>query len=297
MTTPVIEMNFFDDVARIATKRLRAEGYPIKSAESSEDILRKYYNALRRRITKKPRTVHIAKEFKCPSEYRAAFEAICSKAEAGDDLVPHQSRKVVELDYNDALLNDWDIHHLHLSTQRHPKHKKLLKGTPDVLFVRVTTDALYCIAIMGHGKWESRALIEIVHKNWPNTLTPIKGLRGESEKVLGNEEIKNLRKAGINAAITMNDGTVYGMLGGGYATTGINAQVVMATDRLRANCRLLEEQARNLVKGYIRAESGKGNIAPLAYSLSLRDNHGIWLVIDPQNKLQAPLLGPLIRSL
>jgi hypothetical protein len=297
LNTPVVEMNFFDDVARIATKRLRAEGYEVKSEESSEDVLQKYYNALKRRIEKKPRTVHIAKEFKCPPEHEAAFKAIRRKAEAGDDLVPHQSRKVVKVDYNDALLNDWDIHHLHLSTQPHPKNKRLLKGTPDVLFARVTAGDLYCLMIMGHKRWEERALIEVVHKNWPHTLTPIRGIRGESKKNVDSEEIKNLRKAGVNVAIAMDDGTVYGMLGGGYSTTGLNTQVVRATDQLRANCRLLEEQAHSLVKLYIETAIGEGQMPSLAYSFSLSDNNGTWCATDTRNKLSAPLLAPLIPSL
>lgn len=297
MHAPIVEMNFFDDVARIAARRLRGAGYSVSSLESSEDVLHKYFNARKRRIYKMPRTVYIAQDFQCPPKYKPAFDEICRKAKAGEHLVPHQSRKVLKLDYNDALLNDWDIHHLHLSTRPDPKHKGLVKGTDEVLFARFTADGMYCLTIMGHGTWAYRELVEILHDNWKHTLNPIKGIRGESKKDIGSKEIMNLRNAGVNAAIAMDDGTVYAMLGGGYATTGLNAQVVLVTDGLRDRCRFLEDQTRLLVNLHMEAERGKGITPPNAYAVSLSDDNGTWFARDIKNKLDAPLLAPLIPLL
>jgi hypothetical protein len=294
MKTPIVKMSFFDDVAQIAAKRLRAEGYAVSSSDSSEELLHKYVNALRRRITRRSRAVYIAREFRCPPKHQAAFAEIRRKAEAGEDLVPHQSRKVLKPDYNDALLNDWDIHHLHLSTKVDPRRIGLLEGTSEVLFVRITANAMYCLTIMGHGEWEDKTLIEILHKNWPETLTAIKGVRGEN---LNKEEIRNLRNAHVNVAIEMDDGTVYGIVGGGSAASGLNIEVVRKVDQLRALCGNLEEQIRDRITSAVDIERGKGNIPPLTYSFSLDENNRTWSAIDTNIGLQITLRPPLLRPL
>jgi hypothetical protein len=209
-------------------------------------------------------------------------------------LVPHQSRKVLKLDYNDALLNHWDIHHLHLSTNADPRRVGLLEGTSEVLFARITADAMYCLTIMGHGEWEDRTLLEIVHSNWPGTLRPIRGVRGEN---VGKEEIRNLRTAHVNVAIEMDDGSVYGGVGGGYASSGLNIQVVIMTDQLRAICGHVEEQIRNQLTAAVAKERAKSNTVPLTYSFSLSENNRTWCARDIKSGLQITLTPPLLPPL
>ena len=244
---PSIRMDLFRDVARIAAERLKQQGYEVSNSNPDE-VLRDYFNAVRQRISRKPRKVYVAAGFKCPPKYQAAFDAICRKAEAGDDLVPYQSRKVLRLDYNDALLNDWDIHHLHLSTKPDPKRKGLMQGTPDLLYVRVTHEAMYCIGIHKHDTWTDKQLVEVLHQNWPETLQPIYGVRGED---ITSEQRNTLRTKRANAAVQMADGTVYTALGGGYTTSGLNIRAVIATDQVYFICKDFE----NRIRGQIETQS------------------------------------------
>jgi hypothetical protein len=236
-----IEMELFKDLAGIAATRLKVKGYVVNPTETAEDLLCRYFNLKRRRIAPVPRKVFTASGFICPPEYKAAFDEICRKVEAGEDLMPHQSRKVRALDYNDALLNHWDIHHLHLSLAPDLKHKGLLRGTSEVLFARITNDGMYCIAIAEHG-WTKQEFVRVLHRNWPETLLPLRGgIHGER---VTDEEIGNLRKANANVAIEMEDGIVYAAIGGGYMSSGMSSLALVFTAQLHRLCLHIEEQIR-----------------------------------------------------
>jgi hypothetical protein len=259
-----IEMGLFKDVARIAAARLTAKGYEVNPSEKPEDLLCQYFNARRRRITPAPRKVFIAAGFICPPVHAAVFQEICRKAEAGEDLRPHQSRKITTLDYNDGLLNHWDIQHLHLSLEPDPKHKGLLKGTPEVLFARITDDAMYCVAVAEHV-WTKQEFVRIIHETWPETLRPLKGrIRGER---LSDEQIGNLRRVNANVAIEMEDGTVYASVGGGYLSSGMHSLALVFTAQLHKLCGYIEGQIRSHVDALRTTDPRFGSIFHYRFSL------------------------------
>ena len=66
-------------------------------------------------------------------------------------MYAHLSRKIVDLDYDDDLLNDWDIYHLHLGTNLHIDG--FVKRTGPMLFVRFNEQNAYFKNVMGHGSW------------------------------------------------------------------------------------------------------------------------------------------------
>jgi len=95
-------------------------GYVVNPNLSNRDISITYFNLQRRRIASAPRKVVLSAEFSCPSTHIAGLELIKTKAANGEDLVPHQSTRLNDPSFDDALLNDWDIHHLHLGTTIQP---------------------------------------------------------------------------------------------------------------------------------------------------------------------------------
>jgi hypothetical protein len=128
-----------------------------------------YFNARRRMVSATPRNVKVASGFSCPAPHQAALTAIQALASTGGDLLPHLSRSLKKGDYDDALLNDWGIHHLHLSTNKDPDG--FVSRTKELLFARSTDDAMYCIAVLPHGAWSNQAFVQALHDNWPATLS------------------------------------------------------------------------------------------------------------------------------
>src|SRR5690606_35962223 len=71
-----------------------------------------------------------------------------------------------------------------------------------------------------HGSWSKKVLLEIAYENWPSLLkrfeTGSDGLRHSYT----DEELAQLRKAGINAPTQRSNGTVHFSPGGGITTSG-----------------------------------------------------------------------------
>ena len=80
------------------------------------ELPRVYFDVCKRLLTPEPRTVHKASNFSCPSQFRSAVAAIERIIENGENILPHLSKRILNLTYNDALLNDWGIQHLHLGS-------------------------------------------------------------------------------------------------------------------------------------------------------------------------------------
>jgi hypothetical protein len=240
-TLPIIA-DFFADMATIVGKELAAAGYSLDPSLGADDIVIRYRNVARRRISRKPRTVLVAKELQCPTQAQTGFEMVRDKARNGDDLRPHQSRKLANSDFDDSLLNDWGINHLHLGTTLGADG--FMARTGPVLLVRVTPSEFYCIAIMDHGKghypWSKQELLEIIHNNWPASIAS-STLRGSAlEWNATDEEIKKLRAAGVNVITQRADGTIHAPPGGGIATDGTGMAVMNDVTSFRRLCSRLE---------------------------------------------------------
>jgi hypothetical protein len=242
---PRVLADFFSDVAAIVGAELTAAGYSGGSSGTAEEVVRRYRNVARRRISAKPRTVLAAKELQCPPSEEAGFQLVCEKARKGENLRPHQSRKLADPDFDDSLLNDWGINHLHLGTTLEPDG--FMTRTGPVLLARVTANEFYCIAIMTHGKghhpWSKQQLLDIIHHNWPKSIASwtLRGLGLEWNP--SDEDVRKLRAAGVNVITQRPDGTIHAPLGGGVATDGSGIAVTNDVISLRKLCTHLEQLA------------------------------------------------------
>ena len=71
--------------------------------------------------------------------------------------------------YNDDLLNDWGIHHLHLGTEYNKRGK--IKRSKNLLFCIINSKSVYFINIQEHkANWANKELLEIVYDNWSELL-------------------------------------------------------------------------------------------------------------------------------
>jgi len=226
---PQMNIDFRADWVAILKAEICSLGYKVDPKLDTRSISETYFNLQRLRISATPRMVLISREFSCPADLTSGLELIKDKASKGEDLRPHQSCEFADPNYNDRLLNDWDIHHLHLGIQI--QANGFVERTGPVLFARVTHDTFYLLDVMHHGHghqpWIKKILVEIIHKNWPDSIAECR-LKGivDIEFNPSEQEIGQLRKANINTMLKMDDGTIYGPLGGGFIGSGISLEVV-----------------------------------------------------------------------
>lgn len=231
-----IELDFRSDWISILKKRIPTLGfgYAVNQDWDDSTISDVYFNLARRLIEPKPRKVVQSREFKCPPEFVRGLEWIKDKASKGGNLNPHLSRQIPNALYNDPLLNDWDIQHLHLGEKI--ESNGLVTGTGPVLFAKVTSDTFYLLDVMDHGSkyqpWTKKRLVNIIHENWPGSIAVNRLEWVDDIEVNPSEpELGQLRKAGICTNLRMDDGTAFGPIGGGVTASGIGLEVVENTLR------------------------------------------------------------------
>lgn len=229
--------------------------------ERASDLLIIYFNWLHRLIDAQPRQVHLsevlaAQPFWTGKRYGGALSALRNKIEIGGDLTPHLSKGVRigfqertrpkklqrRLDL-DLLLNDWGIHHLHLSSSVEPDGFVTRDG-PLLLGVFQPGEA-YLVDIIDHGDWSRQSIMEIAIRNWPDA-----GIAYELKSVLGLErsvddvDRKQLRNAGINVPLEIG-GKVY-MSPQGLSSAGTSIRAAMRAQQIRRDidwfCRKLEAE-------------------------------------------------------
>lgn len=281
-------MDFFHDLAKILGSELTTAGYSPSPATSDESIVRDYLNVIHRLIPTKPRIVLESSELVCPPDLTAGYEELKRKASAGESLIPHQSRGLDDLEYRDQLLNDWGIHHLHLGTTL--ESHGYVKRTGPLLFARATDDHLFAIQIYKHGAWSKKQIVEILHRNWPDSIERYR-LKGIVRLVTQHtdQDIKNLRDAGIQALVQV-DNSVYGPIGGGIMTSGESMLVMQSVIDLRRSCRQLEQVTTQMVS----SELSRGN--PLRGSdFRLTRKAAKAVVVEESEKLDLFSVDWLIR--
>jgi hypothetical protein len=238
-----IELDFEADWTATLRGALKALGYEPPVEDQAAHIA--YFNVRKRLVPVRQRKVHEAPSLTCPPEVQAGYEEVRRKVEAGEDLRPHLSRGLVKRDFNDLLLNDWGIHHLHLGTVL--EGDGFVKRTGPVLFARFLADDAYFIAVPKHGPgksdaWSDVQVMECFAAAWPEQMSRYE-LRGVAPSRSGgnptSKEIARLRAAGVNTLITVG-GTVLGPMGGGISTAKVSTEVVMVMDRCVKVVRALE---------------------------------------------------------
>lgn len=213
------------------------------SAEASgiddRSILIHFFDSQRRRIAARPRAIKIADDFSCPSIQLESWESLQAKVLKGDDLVPHLSTGHTSLFNTDGLLNEWGVHHFHLGMHAHPHKPNYVERSGPVVFAMVDESTFYAINVYTHGAWEEMSVVESIHRNWPEAIRQyrLRGIQGES---LRPDQRRALRRKHCNAAITVQDGTTYGPIGGAISVAGTSMTSALHADRWISEIRRLQ---------------------------------------------------------
>lgn len=228
-----IEMNFIEDYMNFCKLRLEEKGNKLKSNKNADY---KLFNLQKRSIIPKKRKVLISKEFNCPEYLKEGLEILKEKIESGKDIKSYLSKKISNLDYNDDLLNDWGIYHLHLG-KKVEANGKFIERTGLLLFARFDEENAYFINIYGHDSWSKQEMVKIVHNNWAESIQLFK-TPFESTRRLTDKEYASIRKSHSIVFVEVEKNAVYAPIGMGYMSSGHSTEVIRQCDR---NWNLLKE--------------------------------------------------------
>lgn len=245
-------MNFITDVYALLVQRLRGLGYapraltgvPYADAHGAYIDLA---NAKARRIAAQARRVRlstelVAREPCLSSDTRDGLLSLAYDLAFGRDVTSKLSRGVKKRGGKDELLWDWDIHHLHLGARL--EKDGFVERTGDLLFVLVRPATAYLIDVRPHGAWADDELVEIIHRNWPHEISRFKFALTRSSGTITPGQRQHARMRGMNAPIQTKDGTLYGMMGGGFTSSRESARMVIDGDMVLGQALQIEEFLR-----------------------------------------------------
>lgn len=163
-----------------------------------------------------PRNVHISKELlnsEYYEQYKHKIEEIKKLFEAGKSAKPYLHDDIKNLfkinSEKDCLLNDWDIHHLHLGEIR--DNAIFCSKTKELLFCKITDTDVYFLQILPHKQgFCDKNLLRILKDNWLEAfnfieLSEISSIGG---KKLTDIEYRLIREGGMVTPIEL-DGKYY----------------------------------------------------------------------------------------
>jgi hypothetical protein len=251
-----MEVDFFKDLETEIKEKLKDFGYPIPSFEelrkqhisaTEANLSYKHYDiknlvlhfltVTERRIPIKKWNIHISPQLQNRTEI-VNLVTMLSKGEDANGLLSNRikSRHQNDKYSHDLLRYEWGIYHLHFTKKR----------SKNLLFAFIHNDDIYLIDILPHENkklgivtWTNTDLIQTLHDNWPHVIARA-FFKTDSEETLTTEQRQILRDKGGNTSVTVQDGTEYMPMGGGFSSSMHPVRAVIGTDRLVDRVRVLE---------------------------------------------------------
>ena len=270
-----INIDLVNDLSNILKDDITEMGYDVPTV-THDKILLLYNELLMRLIVPRKREIVISKEFFCPAELEAGLDQLKQKITEGAPVNGHLSRKIKNLDYDDKMLYDWGVHHLHLGTETDSR-TGLIKGTKYVVFAVVNDKTAYFIQILDHQQWSNKDVLTIIESNWPFLLSQNK-VDGEPEVDLTQEEILKLRGKNINTILKLPSGNSYSSIGGGYNGLGSSLRALDATFELK------KTMIENEKKIYNQIKSGCNGVKTVCHMKRINDSE-LSILDDDNNNL------------
>ena len=112
-----MEIDLYRDWVAHLKNELVAFEYDTTQMQSPEAVVHTFLNLTKRLVRPSPRAVLKTHSFSCPPDLAAGLTEVERKISSGEDLSPHLSRLLRNPSFNDPLLNDWGIHHVHLGNK------------------------------------------------------------------------------------------------------------------------------------------------------------------------------------
>ena len=224
----------------------------LKGLDASR-LLIVYYNWDKRFIRPRRRAVNQSNALRrnpLATQLASELAHIIDDIEDGRDLTRYLSEDIVRAVVDvpgrnvsrrdlDLMLNDWAVHHLHLSTTMQP-NGFVVRSDP-LLFVAFRPEAAYLIDIMKHGDWTRDHVLEVMIDEWPaaGVVHEVKGaLPNPQSSRITEQQRRALTKAHIDATFEYN-GKLY-MPADGLTSAGTSESVTFTVNSVMRTIRGFE---------------------------------------------------------
>ena len=235
-----IEINLFADMANIMRQELVEIGYKVNIPDDRE-LMNYYFTTCNRIISARPRKVHEAAGMVVPASRKAGYDALKDKFEKGVSVMPHLSKQIRGLKFQDKMLFDWGIQHFHLGTTL--EADGFIKQYDEILYAIVENDDVYFITVDEHDHWSDIDLLEKVLANWPQLLQSFQ-TGGTPTVQFSSKEVETLRRFNINTIVTLSDGHGYMGRGMGMTGAGTSADAVLNANSMARDLRKIEKDVK-----------------------------------------------------
>jgi len=188
-------------------------------------------------------------------DQESALDAIVATLRSGGDVTPHLSRSVTQgftsrrrrRNHLDLMLNDWGVHHLHLSTV--PEADGFVVRTGPILFAAFVGGDAWLIDVIPHGKghpnaWTTQSVLQTIATEWPDSglLLALPGIEPSRDPATDDER-RNLRANGYAAVFEHGD-TVYMPRALGISSGGTSTRTSGLAMNILARMRHVEKELR-----------------------------------------------------
>ena len=250
----MISINLIKDLTDGIRHDLATYGFDTGGiTEDSDKTMRAWFRADRYIVFTRERNVLKAQEFSALGEDKG-IEILEEKIRKGENVNTHLSAKVTDPTQQDGLLDHWGIKHFHLGEKIDASTGRI-ERTKNILLCRIDDENAYFIKIVPHGSgteepWYEKELLEIMHKNWPESIefARVKGVESVSPRIEQKEDVKALRRANLVTIMEMQDGTVYMPPGFGTTGDGTNPIDLMKINRILNPQKMQSGMSANNIK-------------------------------------------------
>lgn len=242
-----------------------------------------YFNTKQKLIRVQKHSVHKSRELTSKAsgtDYEPFIQVIEQKLINGEDINAHLSKQSLNPDFDDKLLSDWTIYHIHLSNTKKDPNQYFYDRAANLLFVFILNNNAYFVDVLPHQEnhvFAKKEFLEIIKRNWPHLIKHAQIPVLDVVREFSDEDISKLRKAGINV-ITKIGGSVYLPPGGGIMTSGDSSQSVIKATNLLKDLDHLENIFKSQQSKIIDAILKKDSNVPTELSFKLKLKNDMFII-------------------
>ena len=238
------DVSLFKDFADAVRLSLTTQGHDVSHVQNDDHAaVMLYFKTDRYDIKALSRSIKKPADFLCPPEHLVGLQGLEKAILTGADLKPYRSRQTQKTEFQDGLLDHWNIHHFHLGNNI--EEDGFVERTNDLLFCLIEDTCAYFIKITSHDSspWVKKELITIIHQNWPAALdsSRVRGISSLGAE-LQDDDLEKLRKARLVTILDMEDGTFYIEPGIGRTMGGLHARDLMMAGKIRRITNWVEKE-------------------------------------------------------
>jgi hypothetical protein len=230
-------MDFFNDLRGAIEFNLNRWRVNYNKMAPIEDLLLDYLTMIKKMVSARPRIVKFSPDLTAKLSTHSKRNEILLIQQlfaAGKNVNPYQSKRLLQTNFHDHLVYEWEIYHFHLSDSTQ-KNSSFVKQVNQLLFVHVSHHEAIFLDAVNHapGIFGDTRGIEILHDHFPNVIDRYVDTR-ESEHFLIPDvnalERQRLWDKGYNIPMTSIRGKMYVNPGLGRTTSGHNVRIVRHRD-------------------------------------------------------------------